>query len=303
MKQDEDRQSFLGPRFGEATAQAKIAVVGTSGGGSHVLQQLAHAGFVDFALFDPKCMEEKHLHRLVGATRADVDAGTPKVRIGERVIRAIRPDARIVAIEDLWGASPHALRSCDLVFGCVDTFRARHELEVVTRRYLIPYIDIGIDVLPPTAGFGHRLVGQVILSMPGGPCMRCMRFLDDERLNQEAQEYGAAGRAPQVVFANGLLASAAVGIAVDLLSGWSGAPPRPFLRLDGNELRLAPDPCEQRWLGIRCPHFRPEEIGPPRPTDQLAPRRRVDPASGAEARPSIHDQAPQNLRPSPSGPA
>lgn len=62
------------------------------------------------------------------------------------------------------------MRRCDLIFGCVDSFAERAELEASCRRYLIPYLDIGMDVHqagdePPVMG------GQVILSMPDGPCM------------------------------------------------------------------------------------------------------------------------------------
>ena len=39
---------------------------------------------------------------------------------------------------------------------------------------------------------------------------------------EEAQRYGDAGAHPQVVWANGVLASSAVGLGVDLLTGWTG---------------------------------------------------------------------------------
>src|ERR1700730_12183464 len=38
------------------------------------------------------------------------------------------------------------LRRCDVIFGCVDSYRERDELERFMRRFLIPYIDIGMDV-------------------------------------------------------------------------------------------------------------------------------------------------------------
>jgi hypothetical protein len=49
-----------------------------------------------------------------------------------------------------------------------------------------------------------------------------MGFLTDELLTQEAARYGDAGGRPQVIWSNGVLCSAAVGIIVDLLTGWSG---------------------------------------------------------------------------------
>jgi hypothetical protein len=48
----------------------------------------------------------------------------------------------------------------------------------------MPDIDIGMDVHrtePPVIG------GQIILSSPGGPCMRCLSFLTEEKLAREAE--------------------------------------------------------------------------------------------------------------------
>jgi molybdopterin-synthase adenylyltransferase len=97
-----------------------------------------------------------------------------------------------------WQDRPDLLRGCDIVLGCVDSFAERRELEATCRRYLIPYVDIGMDVHqvddePP------RMAGQVILSMPGAPCMFCLGFGNEERLAQEARKYGATGPRPQVV--------------------------------------------------------------------------------------------------------
>src|SRR5207247_9649075 len=110
------------------------------------------------------------------------------------------------------------LRDCDVVFGCVDGYSAREAIERFSRRFLIPYIDVGMDVTPMAPGF--VVSGQVILSSPGEPCFRCLGFLNDDLLAGEAQRYGAAGDRPQVVWSNGALASAAVGIFVQLVTPW-----------------------------------------------------------------------------------
>lgn len=129
------------------------------------------------------------------------------------MIYGLQPTAIIKGFACKWQDNPEPLRQCQIVFGCVDSYQGRHELEVACRRYLMHYIDIGMDVHgteKPVIG------GQVILSSPGGICMRCMGFLTDERLAQEAARYGKAGPRPQVVWPNGVLASTAVGLAVIL---------------------------------------------------------------------------------------
>src|SRR5262245_25856206 len=84
---------------------------------------------------------------------------------------------------------PH-FGQCQIVLGAMDSYKDRYEIEIACWRYLIHYIDIGMDV----HGTDNPVIGgQVILSSPGGPCMRCMVFLTDKKLAQEAGRYGKAG--------------------------------------------------------------------------------------------------------------
>ena len=60
--------------------------------------------------------------------------------------------------------------------------------------------------------------------------------MTEEKLAQEAALYGRAGFRPQVIWPNGVLASTAVGLAVDIVTGWTGrALPFAYLVYDGNQ--------------------------------------------------------------------
>jgi ThiF family len=59
-----------------------VGLAGLGGGGSHIVQQLAHIGFQRFVVYDGDVVEESNLNRLVGATSIDVPAETPKLYIG-----------------------------------------------------------------------------------------------------------------------------------------------------------------------------------------------------------------------------
>jgi hypothetical protein len=54
--------------------------------------------------------------------------------------------------------------------------------------------------------------------------MRCMGFLTDAKLAEEAARYWKGGARPQVVWPNGVLASTAIGLAVDIVTGWTHRP-------------------------------------------------------------------------------
>lgn len=256
------RQSFLGGNSQAEIARTVIGIVGLGGGGSQIVQQLAHIGFERYVIYDPDIVEDTNLNRLVGATEADVEARRAKVSVAERVIRGLKPDARVESLQARWQEAPAPLRGCNVIFGCVDTFAERRELEVLSRRYLIPYIDIGMDV-HQIEGQAPAMGGQVILSLPGHPCMFCMGFLTEARLAQEAALYGAVGGRPQVVWPNGVLASTAVGIAVDLITNWTRALDGPvFLSYNGNTGTVQPHP-RLRFLQGACSHYSPQDVGDP----------------------------------------
>ncbi len=107
--------------------------------------------------------------------------------------------------------------------------------------------------------------GQIFLSLPGCLCMTCVGIINETNLAQEAANYGDAGPRPQVVWANGVLASTAIGLVVDLVTGWSGRSDNVvYLMYDGNDGTVQPHQ-RLRFLDIsaRCPHYPDEQIGDP----------------------------------------
>jgi hypothetical protein len=254
------RQSFLGRYSEEQIAGCTVGLAGLGGGGSHIVQQVAHIGFQNYVLYDDDTVEESNLNRLIGATAADARAETPKLHLAKMMIYGLQPHAKVRGFPCKWQECPEALRECQIVFGCVDSYRGREELEIACRRYLMHYIDVGMDV----HGTDRPVIGgQVILSSPGGPCMRCMGFLTDEKLAQEAALYGNAGGRPQVVWPNGVLASTAVGLAVDLVTDWTRLRrTHAYLVYDGNEGTVK-DSFTLRGMAPTCPHFPDTEIGDP----------------------------------------
>jgi hypothetical protein len=248
-----DRQSFLGEESTLLFANLRVAIVGLGGGGSHIAQQLAHIGIGNYLLVDPDTIEETNLNRLVGGLASDVASHKSKTSIAARLIEGVFPSARITEVRNRWQAVAEELRDCDFVFGCVDSFSDRRQLEEAARRFIIPYIDIGMDVVESNSGY--TVVGQVALSMPGRPCLNCMGVVRDGDLADEAQGYGAAGGKPQVVWPNGILASLAVGLAVQLFAPWHHCHvEHALLEYDGNRHTVTPSTVLDE-LPLQCQHF------------------------------------------------
>lgn len=257
-----DRQSFLGPDSQAIFSRCKVGLIGLGGGGSHVAQQLSYLGFRRPVFCDSDIATITNLNRTVNATPADVRCKRPKTNIAERAYRRLLKDAEIINHFGRWEDATEDLLLCDVIIGSLDTFAGRRDLEAFCRRHLIPYIDVGMDVLKSEAH--HEIVGQVILSMPGRPCMKCMGFLSDDILAAEARLYGAAGGRPQVIWSNGILCSAAVGILVDLLTGWSGdVRESMFLTFRGSSLSLTEDARMMHVMNNDCSHYPLMQAGDP----------------------------------------
>lgn len=257
------RQSFLGEDSNDVLASLTVGLVGLGGGGSHVAQQLAHVGVGNLVLIDDDEITDTNLNRLVGATEEDVRNGTLKVDIAERVIRAVNPDANVEKHCARWQAVAEALKLCDVVIGGVDNVRSKYELDGFTRRFMIPYIDMGMDVTRLGEN-NHLISGQVVLTGPGEPCLQCLGIVRQSDLEREAQAYGAAGGKPQVVWPNGVLASTAVGLFIQLVTPWkTQARTCAFLEYDGN-LHTIREARSLSWaLGRACPHYQKNDIGDP----------------------------------------
>jgi hypothetical protein len=262
MRDHDSRQSFLGESSESILQNTTVGIVGLGGGGSHIAQQLAHIGIGGYVLADPQTIEDTNLNRLVGATADDVLRATPKVQIAERLIKGIRPGARVTALQSEWQKQGEQFRGCDAIFGCSDSFSERAQLERMARRYLIPYIDIGMDVHAIEGG-GSHISGQIALSLPGGPCMWCMAVLTDARIAEEVARYGAAGARQQVVWPNGVLASSAVGMFVRLVTPWTSQSGEVLLEYDGNKGTVV-ESMKISYLPSTCTHFTsPDDLGDP----------------------------------------
>ncbi len=256
-----DRQSFLGVKSQHVFENIKVGIIGYGGGGSHIGQQLAHLGVKNILIFDDDKVEETNLNRLIGAWFSDVKKAVLKINVAKRIIKKILPSVQIVCINKRWQEKAELLQLCDVVFGSADTYAERQQLEAECRRYLIPLIDIGMDV--HILDNAYEMSGQIILSMPGSPCMKCFGFLTDKKLALEAAKYGDVGGRPQVVWANGVLASTAVGAFVDLATGWTKTEDKLiYLSYGGNKGTLG-NHIRLEYAEKICTHYTFDQLGVP----------------------------------------
>jgi len=163
--------------FGEGTVQRlrwlSVAVVGCSGTGGPVIEQLFRLGVGELVLVDDDRMEEQNVNRIPNTTMQDVRDNRPKVEVlGDAVRRAELGTHVITLQKNLW--HPDTIREvaqCDIVFGCMDTIDGRFLLNMLATYYTIPYFDIGVrlDAVPdgPDTGRIREVCGTMHYLQPG----------------------------------------------------------------------------------------------------------------------------------------
>jgi molybdopterin/thiamine biosynthesis adenylyltransferase len=174
--------------FGAGTTrrlrEMAVAVVGCSGTGSPLTEQLARLGVGRLVLVDPDRVEEKNLNRIVNATREDAYLKRPKVEAMARAIAAMgfATDVEIIP-DDL--ATPRAVKAvaeCDVVFGCMDGVEGRHLLNRLAAFYVLPYFDVGVRLEADGHGGINEAGGAVFYIRPDGSTLQDRNVYDSEQL-------------------------------------------------------------------------------------------------------------------------
>jgi hypothetical protein len=232
-------------------------VIGGGGGGSHIAQQVAHLGVGRLAIVDHDHLEDTNVERVVGVGYGDVGQlkaellakrfGDLKTSIVAVPARAESPDGRC------W------IEQSDVVFGAVDGARARNNIERLCRSALVPYFDIGLTIQVAEDDVTITAIGgQVVTSLPGGPCLWCAEVVTDDLILRDREEYLAGRPDQQVISMNGLLASQAVNAMLAVMTGYApGFPVHAMIRYDGLSHTMQPD----RFVQAPCPHHPLESTG------------------------------------------
>jgi hypothetical protein len=161
-----------------------VAVVGCSGTGSPVIEQLARLGVGRLVLVDPDHVEEKNLNRILNARREDAYLKRPKVEVMARAIASMGFATEVEIIqEDL--ATPRAVKAvaeCDVLFGCMDGVEGRHLLNRLAAFYLLPYFDVGVRLVADGRGGIDEASGAVHYVRPDGTTLQDRKVYNAEQL-------------------------------------------------------------------------------------------------------------------------
>lgn len=227
--------------FGEGTyntfKRMRIGVVGCSGTGCHIIEQLMRLQVGELVLVDPDKIESKNLNRLVGAGKKDI--GKSKVHFYKSYVEKKLLGVRVMAFSSNIYQSDEARRAlstCDVLFGCVDSASGRMLLNTLSSFYIIPYIDMGVALEADGTGGVSYVGAQIDYLIPGRSSLMSRNVAKQDDIDAELKKlFDPAGYEqlkkeqyikniqvdrPAVVSVNGVIAYNAVLNLLDRLVGY-----------------------------------------------------------------------------------
>jgi hypothetical protein len=177
--------------FGGGTTEIlrglSAAVIGCSGTGSIVVEQLARLGLGRLLMVDPDSVEEKNLNRILNTGKEDSRLGRPKVHALASAVARMGLGQEVVPFHENL-INPEIIRAvaeCDVVFGCMDGAEGRHMLNRLATFYTVPYFDVGVRLDADGKGGIDQIAGASHYLQPGGSSLLSRGVYNMDRVNAE----------------------------------------------------------------------------------------------------------------------
>lgn len=132
----------------EELGRLSIAIIGISGTGSVVAEQLLRMGVGELIGIDDDHVEDKNLNRILNSTTADAEAERLKVDVFKDAAARINPSA-CIRVFPLRIGTPEAIEAvaeADIIFSCVDSFGGRHIADRLAAAMIQPLFDVGVSI-------------------------------------------------------------------------------------------------------------------------------------------------------------
>ena len=222
--------------FGQGTTdrlrRLSFAIVGCSGTGSPVIEQLARLGAGRLVLVDDDYIEERNVNRVINAKLVDAHDKRLKVDVLADAVLQMGLGTEVVVLKrNLWDRDVvKAVAECDVLFGCMDTASGRFLLNSIATYYTLPYFDLGVR-LDAVSDKQFRsqireVCGTVHYLQPGGSSLMSRGLISMEDVREEGLKHhdpdahtqqirdgyirGARESRPAVISVNMFIASLAV---------------------------------------------------------------------------------------------
>ena len=124
------------------------SVIGVSGTGSIVGEQLTRLGFGRIFVIDFDRLEIKNLNRILNSKRSDAEVSRLKVEAFAEAVAGYRGPDVVIPVPNSIATRDAVLAAAqsDVVFSCVDTLEARQIADLISAEFLLPLFDVGVVI-------------------------------------------------------------------------------------------------------------------------------------------------------------
>lgn len=180
----------------EELRRLTAAVIGVSGTGSIVAEQVARLGFGRVILIDFDRVEPRNLNRILNASASDAANRVLKVEMFAGAIRSHRGHGVAIPVTNSVATREAVLSAsaADILFCCVDTLEARQIADRISAAFLIPLIDVGVVIPARRVASGFAIsdaCGRVDYVQPGGSSLQDREVYSPESLRAEYLRHAA----------------------------------------------------------------------------------------------------------------
>ena len=210
-----------------------VGVVGCGGTGSSLVEQLGRMGVGKLTLVDHDHVDSTSITRMHGSKKSDISKA--KVQVMKEMLDEINLGTEVIPVDQKLdnATTAKALRSCDVIFSCLDeTHFTRMILNSLCIYYYIPLIDMGIK-FDSRQGIINDIYGRIDVVTPNNSCLLCRdvvmpEFCAAELMgSDEYQRLKAEGYAPelkhdqvQTISYNTLISSLAINEFINLITNF-----------------------------------------------------------------------------------
>lgn len=178
--------SDMSHELGDLTA----GMIGASGTGSIVGEQLGRLGFGKIVPIDFDHIERRNLNRILNSTLKDAAARRKKVEMFAAAVESYRGPGVVdpVAASIATREGVIAAAGCDVLFCCVDTLEARQIVDLIGAAFLIPIFDVGVTIPARRTSDGIAIgdvCGRIDYVQPGGATLGDRGVYTPENLRAE----------------------------------------------------------------------------------------------------------------------
>ncbi|MFW5393262.1 ThiF family adenylyltransferase [Yersinia sp. 2544 StPb PI] len=177
-------------QMGKDLKTLTACVVGVSGTGSIVVEQLARLGIGRLILIDFDEIEFKNLNRIINSTIEDAHNNAAKVVSIANALSAYREDIEVITVKASLSTREaiNSAGTADVLFCCVDSFEGRQMCDRVAAAFLQPLFDVAVTI--PTRQIESGITigdvcGRLDYVKPGGSTLADRGVYTPETLRRE----------------------------------------------------------------------------------------------------------------------